>query len=52
MVPASRPFEQFFLRYAELPPHERGLEAFARPGTETGGLETVGPPLARSHPLA
>jgi quercetin dioxygenase-like cupin family protein len=49
--PAAIGFEQFFMRYAELPPDERGPEAFARLGRETGGLEVLGPPLARSDPI-
>lgn len=51
ITPAAIGFEQFFLRYAELPVSERGVEAFARLGQETQGLEVVGPPLARSDPL-
>jgi quercetin dioxygenase-like cupin family protein len=45
VMPASPGFEQHFLRYAELRPEERGLEAFARIGRETAALEVVGPPL-------
>jgi quercetin dioxygenase-like cupin family protein len=51
IMPAAPGFEQFFRRYAELPPEERGVEAFARLGTETQALEVVGPPLAKSDPL-
>jgi quercetin dioxygenase-like cupin family protein len=50
VMPAARPFEEFFERYAELPETERGIDAFARLGAETGALEVVGPPLAVSHP--
>jgi quercetin dioxygenase-like cupin family protein len=46
MIPASPEFEQFFLRYAQLPPHERGTAAFARLADETQGMKVVGPPLA------
>jgi quercetin dioxygenase-like cupin family protein len=51
VMPASIGFEQHFIRYAELPLEQRGLEAFARIGRETGALEVVGPPLAVSDPL-
>ncbi len=51
VMPAAIGFEQLFLRYAELPPHERGPEAFARLGRETQALEVLGPPLAHSDPL-
>ena len=50
ITPASSGFEQFFLRYAQLPEAERGHEAFARLGAETQALEVIGPPLAQSHP--
>lgn len=46
VTPADRRFEEFFVRYSQLPPEERGVEAFARLGAETRGLEVVGPPLA------
>jgi quercetin dioxygenase-like cupin family protein len=51
LSPASVEFEEFFLRYADLPPGERGVEAFGRLAAETGALEVSGPPLAQSHPL-
>jgi quercetin dioxygenase-like cupin family protein len=51
LVPAATGFEQFFARYAELPPGERGHDAFARLGRETQALEVVGPPLAKSDPM-
>jgi quercetin dioxygenase-like cupin family protein len=50
LMPASPGFEQFFVRYAELPPHERGVAAFARLAGETRAMEVLGPPLAQSHP--
>src|SRR4051794_40777926 len=50
LMPASVEFEQFFVRYAELPPHERDGSAFARMADATQGMEVVGPPLAQSHP--
>jgi quercetin dioxygenase-like cupin family protein len=45
LAPADVRFERFFLRYAELPPAERGVEAFARLAQETEAMEIVGPPL-------
>jgi len=50
LFPASVEFEQFFLRYAELPPEERGVEAFSRVAVETRAMEVLGPPLAQSDP--
>ncbi len=50
LIPASAEFEEFFLRYAELPPEERGIEAFSRLAAETRAMEVVGPPLAQSDP--
>ena len=50
VTPASTGFEQMFTRFGALPPDERGPEAFARLARETGAIEVVGPPLARSHP--
>ena len=50
LFPASVEFEQFFLRYAELPSEERGVEAFSRIAVETRAMEVVGPPLAQSDP--
>src|SRR3954452_10961526 len=46
LTPAARPFEQFFVRYAELPEHGRGPAAFARVAAETQSMEVVGPPLS------
>jgi len=51
LSPASVEFEEFFLRYADLPPAERGPEAFGRLAAEMGAMEVSGPPLAQSHPL-
>jgi quercetin dioxygenase-like cupin family protein len=48
VTPADRRFEHFFVRYSELPEHERGPDAFARIAAETKGLEVVGPPLGDS----
>jgi quercetin dioxygenase-like cupin family protein len=48
IVPADRRFEQLFLRYSQLPPHERGAHAFVRLAQETQALEVIGPPLADS----
>jgi quercetin dioxygenase-like cupin family protein len=50
LMPASVEFEEFFLRYADLPPEERGMEAFSRIASETRAMEVIGPPLAQSHP--
>lgn len=50
LVPASVEFEEFFLRYAELPPGDRGVEAFGRLAVETRAMEVLGPPLAQSDP--
>jgi hypothetical protein len=44
-------FEEFFIRYAQLPPEERGIEAFGRLAAETNAMEVLGPPLAQSDPL-
>ena len=49
LTPAAREFEQFFVRYAELPPDERGVSAFARVAEETQAMEIVGPPLAETR---
>jgi len=49
-MPASIAFEQFFVRYSQLPVEQRGIEAFARLGVETQALEVLGPPLAQSNP--
>jgi quercetin dioxygenase-like cupin family protein len=46
LAPADARFERFFVRYSELAPDERGVEAFARIARETGGMEVLGPPLA------
>jgi quercetin dioxygenase-like cupin family protein len=51
VMPAASAFEQFFIRYAELPPEERGTAAFERLATGSDALEVLGPPLAHSHPL-
>lgn len=51
ILPATAEFEQFFRRYAQLPPEERGVEAFARLAVETNAFQVVGPPLAQSDPL-
>ena len=50
LFPASVEFEEFFLRYAELRPEERGVEAFSRVAIETRAMEVVGPPLAQPDP--
>ena len=50
LVPASAEFEEFFMRYAELPPEERVNEAFSRLAADTRAMEVVGPPLAQSNP--
>jgi quercetin dioxygenase-like cupin family protein len=46
LIPATTEFERFFIRYAELPRHERDGSAFARVADETSGMEVLGPPLA------
>ena len=48
LVPASVEFEEFFLRYSELSPEERGIEAFSRLAAETRAMEVLGPPLEQS----
>lgn len=48
LIPGSVEFETFFRRYAEVPPGERGVEAFTRLAAETKAMETLGPPLAQS----
>ena len=50
LAPASVEFEQFFQRYGELSPEERGIEAFSRLAAETGAIEISGPPLSQSDP--
>ena len=50
LVPASVELEEFFLRYADLPPGERGIEAFGRLAAETRAMQVLGPPLAQSDP--
>lgn len=50
VIPATVEFEEFFLRYAELPSEERGIEAFGRLAAETNAFEVLGPPLAQSDP--
>lgn len=42
--------ERFFDRFAELTSDHAGPEAFGMAGMEVG-MDVVGPPLARSHPL-
>ena len=44
-MPAAPEFEQFFVRFAELPRDERGVAAFARLAEDTHAMEVVGPPL-------
>jgi quercetin dioxygenase-like cupin family protein len=46
LAPADVRFERFFVRYAELAPDERGVDAFAQIARETQGMEVLGPPLA------
>jgi quercetin dioxygenase-like cupin family protein len=48
LTPAAPAFELFFVRYAELPPERRGVEAFTRLAHEMGAMEVVGPPLGTS----
>ena len=50
VMPAATAFEEFFMRYAELPAEERGVDAFARRAAETKAFQVVGPPLAGSDP--
>jgi len=50
LIPASVEFEEFFHRYGELSPEERGMEAFSSLAAETRAMEVVGPPLAQSDP--
>ena len=50
VFPASVEFEEFFHRYGELSPEERGMEAFSSLAAETRAMEVVGPPLAQSDP--
>ena len=49
-TPAAPQFELFFARYADLPPDERGVAAFARLAAETRGMDVVGPPLGAGPP--
>ena len=49
-TPAAPEFEQFFVRFADLAPGERGVAAFARLAEETHAMEVVGPPLGHSQP--
>lgn len=46
LAPADAKFERFFVRYSELAPDERGIDAFARIASETQAMEVLGPPLA------
>jgi quercetin dioxygenase-like cupin family protein len=50
IMPASRAFEEFFRRYAELPVNERDTAAFARLAGETQAFQVIGPPLAGTDP--
>jgi quercetin dioxygenase-like cupin family protein len=50
LIPATDEFEEFFLRYAELPPEEPGIEAFSRLAAETRAMEVLGSPLGQSDP--
>src|SRR6185312_7490437 len=45
LTPGAPEFELFFVRYAELPPEERGVEAFTRLANETRAMAVIGPPL-------
>jgi hypothetical protein len=49
LMPAAPEFEQFFVRFAELPLDERGVAAFARLTEETHSMEVVGPRLGHSQ---
>src|SRR5262249_5172154 len=51
VMPATAAFEQFFTRYAQLPAHERGVDAFERLAAATKAFRVVGAPLADSDPL-
>lgn len=51
VLPAATAFEAFFIRYAQLPAAERGVDAFTRLAAETAAFRVVGPPLAQSDPL-
>ena len=51
IMPAATAFEEFFVRYAQLPVDQRGVEAFARLARETKAFDVLGPPLSESHPL-
>jgi quercetin dioxygenase-like cupin family protein len=51
VMPADTNFERFFVRYSQLPDHDRGTDAFARLASETQALEVLGPPLAELAPL-
>ena len=46
LAPADARFERFFVRYADLAPDERGVDAFERIARETQAMEVLGPPLA------
>jgi hypothetical protein len=50
-MPATAAFEEFFVRYGELPVDERGPDTFARLAAETEAFQVLGPPLAKSDPL-
>jgi quercetin dioxygenase-like cupin family protein len=49
LMPAATGFEQFFVRYAELPRDQRDLAAFAPLSGEPEAMDVVGAPLAESH---
>ena len=51
VMPAATAFEEFFLRFAQLPVDEQGAKAFARIAVETKAFEVLGPPLEVSDPL-
>jgi quercetin dioxygenase-like cupin family protein len=46
LAPADAQFKRFFVRYSELAPDERSVDAFARIAAETQAMEVLGPPLA------
>lgn len=51
VMPATAAFEEFFTRYAQLPPQERGVDAFERLAAATKAFRVLGAPLADSDPL-
>jgi quercetin dioxygenase-like cupin family protein len=46
LAPADARFERFFVRYSELAPEERGVDAFEQIARETQAMDVLGPPLA------